>query len=69
MTARSEHAAAAAELVERYREGAMSDDTALTAMTTLTGLDEADAAWLLIEQWNARRRADGAHDDEDWWTR
>ena len=74
-----EHAATAAELVERYREGSMSDDTALTAMTTLTGLNEADAAWLLIEQWNARHRADGAHDepaprdgaadDEDWWTR
>ena len=70
MTARSDYAATAAELVERYREGSMSDDTALTAMTTLTGLDEADAAWLLIEQWTARH--DGAHetrDDEDWWTR
>ncbi|HEY9373380.1 hypothetical protein [Streptomyces sp.] len=64
-----EHAATAAELVERYREGAMSNDIALTAMTTLTGLDEADAAFLLIEQWTARHRADGAADDEDWWTR
>ena len=69
MSARSDYAATAAELVERYREGSMSDDTALTAMTTLTGLDEADAAFLLIEQWGARHRADGATDDEDWWTR
>lgn len=64
-----EHAATAAELVARYGAGAMSDDTALTAMTTLTGLDEADAAGLLVDQWYARCRAaeqPTRHDDGSW---
>jgi hypothetical protein len=62
-----EHAATAADLVERYREGAMSDDTALTAMTILTGLNEAGAAFLLIDRWNARHRAaQPTHEDGTW---
>ena len=79
MNGQSEHAATAAELVERYREGVVSDDTALTEMVRVTGLDEGDAAFLLIDRWDALHRADGVHDDpaprdgaaddEDWWTR
>ena len=76
MTAQSEHAAAAADLVERYREGSMSDDTALTEMVRMTGLDEGDAAFLLIDRWDAlhgwapaQTAPRSAADDEDWWTR
>ena len=67
MSAQSEHAAVAADLVERYRSGAVSDDAALRALMDATGLDEGAAAFLLIDRWNARH--DGTHDDEDWWTR
>lgn len=63
-----EHTALAAELVERYREGAMSDDAALRALMDATGLEEGPAAFLLIDRWNVRHRADGTRDDEDWWT-
>jgi hypothetical protein len=64
-----EHTALAAELVERYREGVVSDDTALRALMDATGLDEGAAAFLLIDRWHARHSADAPHDDEDWWTR
>jgi hypothetical protein len=58
VNAQSEHAATAADLVERYREGSMSDDTALTEMVRVTGLDEGDAAFLLIDRWDALHRAE-----------
>lgn len=41
-------------LLDRHGGGAMATDTALDALVAATGLDEADAAVLLIDRWDAR---------------
>lgn len=48
------HIEQADRILDRHGGGAMSEDTALRTLTLATGLDEADAAFLLIDRWDTR---------------